>query len=231
MKFLDAQGREHDRIRDVIFADAKDKLNALNDTLAYAANKRLEQFQQSRTMEFASSDYPDPETEVNPFIADTFDDMEETTSTSANPIQHTVTVVQTPEVNMEEQVVEPTVAAESETEVEPATEGEVNSEPAPAEAPQQTYSRIDIDYAHGKLRLLDENDHVLGETDIDPNLVKGTIDAQLMSVLYPNGKVPDHVSSNIESIKQISEDAASDTSDMDGIAIEESATESDTPVG
>lgn len=67
------------------------------------------------------------------------------------------------------------------------------------EEPIPSLQKINIDYAHGVINLHDENGEIIASSPIDERLSKGTIDKALLDVLYPNGVVPDHITTNVQS--------------------------------
>lgn len=52
---------------------------------------------------------------------------------------------------------------------------------------------IEIDYARAKLYLVDNDGRIYASSDLDPKLVKTTIDSELFKVLYPDGNIPDDI--------------------------------------
>lgn len=75
------------------------------------------------------------------------------------------------------------------------TEAEENtSKPAPC--------KININYAHQRVELVDDEGNIIKSSPIDPELAKRTADKDLLEILYPDGNIPDDVKSNIESISK-----------------------------
>ena len=64
----------------------------------------------------------------------------------------------------------------------------------------KSYSKIEIDYAHECIKLLDENGRTVASTPIDANLVRNTIDADLADAIFGDKPIPESISTNIESI-------------------------------
>lgn len=64
----------------------------------------------------------------------------------------------------------------------------------------KSYSKIEIDYAHECIKLLDENGHTVASTPIDADLVRNTIDADLADAIFGDKPIPESISTNIESI-------------------------------
>lgn len=53
-------------------------------------------------------------------------------------------------------------------------------------------NKIEINYLHNKLILLDENNEVIASSDIDDKLTSGTLDKLLLDTLYPNENVKNY---------------------------------------
>ena len=64
----------------------------------------------------------------------------------------------------------------------------------------KSYSKIEIDYAHECIKLLDENGRTVASTPIDADLVRNTIDADLADAIFGDSPIPESISTNIESI-------------------------------
>lgn len=64
----------------------------------------------------------------------------------------------------------------------------------------KSYSKIEIDYAHECIKLLDENGRTVASTPIDADLVRNTIDADLADAIFGDKPIPESISTNIESI-------------------------------
>ena len=61
-------------------------------------------------------------------------------------------------------------------------------------------SKIEIDYAHECIKLLDENGRTVASTPIDADLVRNTIDADLADAIFGDSPIPESISTNIQSI-------------------------------
>lgn len=72
--------------------------------------------------------------------------------------------------------------------------------------------KINIDYAHREIQLVDDNGNIVTSAPIDDRLVAGTIDKALLDVMYPDGNVPEGISMNIQSIAE--DNSSSEVSDM-----------------
>ena len=138
------------------------------------------------------------------------DDTDEVNGTQeepmmGDPIPDTVNVIQSPSFDSEEadSVIIPTIISQSEKDhpvVAEVTPTDTNVETGASTIP---YSRIEIDYATKSIRLMDDKGNVMSSSPIDPNLLKGTIDAELANILYPDGDVPaNHSAMNVSSIPQ-----------------------------
>lgn len=81
---------------------------------------------------------------------------------------------------------------------EPATEDlVVEGTKEETSTPKQ---EIKIDYAHQCINLVNEKGEVISSSPLDPRLLTGTVDKDVMDVLYPMGqKVPEEIHSNIQS--------------------------------
>ena len=64
----------------------------------------------------------------------------------------------------------------------------------------KSYSKIEIDYAHECIKLLDENGRTVASTPIDADLVRNTIDADLADAIFGDSPIPESISTNIQSI-------------------------------
>ena len=64
----------------------------------------------------------------------------------------------------------------------------------------KSYSKIEIDYAHECIKLLDENGRTVASTPIDADLVRNTIDADLADAIFGDKPIPESISTNIQSI-------------------------------
>lgn len=62
--------------------------------------------------------------------------------------------------------------------------------------------KIKIDYAHREIQLVDDAGNIVTTAPIDDRLIAGTIDKALLDVMYPDGKVPEGISMNIQSIEE-----------------------------
>lgn len=69
----------------------------------------------------------------------------------------------------------------------------------------KSYSKIEIDYAHECIKLLDENGRTVASTPIDADLVRNTIDADLADAIFGDKPIPESISTNIESIPTTNE--------------------------
>ena len=69
----------------------------------------------------------------------------------------------------------------------------------------KSYSKIEIDYAHECIKLLDENGRTVASTPIDADLVRNTIDADLADAIFGDEPIPESISTNIESIPTANE--------------------------
>lgn len=101
------------------------------------------------------------------------------------------------DVPVDSQTGKPVDMSASEVEVEPV------SEPLPddmSSIDSNSYSKIEIDYIHNCVRLMDEHGNELASAEIKPELIRNTIDADLADVLFGDGVVPDTIHTNIESI-------------------------------
>lgn len=64
--------------------------------------------------------------------------------------------------------------------------------------PKRT-NRIDIDYAHGVINLIDDDGKVITCAAIDKRLASSTVDNILTNILYGDGIIPDEVKMDIQS--------------------------------
>lgn len=69
----------------------------------------------------------------------------------------------------------------------------------------KSYSKIEIDYAHECIKLLDENGRTVASTPIDADLVRNTIDADLADAIFGDKPIPESISTNIQSIPTTNE--------------------------
>lgn len=83
-------------------------------------------------------------------------------------------------------------------------------EAPPSTAPLQ---KINIDYAHKQIQLVDVHGNIVATSDLDERLVAGTIDKALLDVLYPSGNVPKEISMNVQSLDN-STDTTSSTGEL-----------------
>lgn len=85
---------------------------------------------------------------------------------------------------------------------DPAQETTVEEQPV-EEAQEETNKskqEIKIDYAHQCINLVDENGTIVSSSPLDPRLLNGTVDKEVMNVLYPMRKeIPEDFHSDIQS--------------------------------
>lgn len=191
MKFIDDRGRMFDNQQDYLKSQLK--IAWENVVLGF---KELFIKKPDKNEEIVSEKVPDiPEPEIELTVND-FNAPDPTTSTQSTLIPETQFGTIGDSMTLEEYK-SITTSASTDRPVETiAYNGTLND---------KSYSKIEIDYAHECIKLLDENGRTVASTPIDADLVRNTIDADLADAIFGDKPIPESISTNIESIPTTNE--------------------------
>ena len=181
MKFIDDQGRVFDNQQDYL----KSQMKIAWDNVVIGF-KELFVKKADKIEETVPEEVPDiPKPEIDPPIDDS--NIPDPTS-----IQPTLQFGTTGDSMTLEEYKSITNSASTDRPVETiAYNGTLND---------KSYSKIEIDYAHECIKLLDENGRTVASTPIDADLVRNTIDADLADAIFGDKPIPESISTNIQSI-------------------------------
>lgn len=181
MKFIDDHGRVFDNQQDYLKSQMKIALNNIAIGFKELFAKKTDKIEETVPEEVP--DIPKPE------IESPVDDLNISKPT---PIQPTLQFGTTGDSMTLEEYKSITSSASTGKPVETiAYNGTLND---------KSYSKIEIDYAHECIKLLDENGRTVASTPIDADLVRNTIDADLADAIFGDKPIPESISTNIESI-------------------------------
>lgn len=199
MKFIDDQGRVFDNQQDYLKSQLK--IAWENVVIGF---KELFTNKTNKNEEIVSEQIPDiPEPEIESPVDDSNtpdpDDSntpDPTTSTQSTLIPETNFGTIGDSMTLEEYK-SITTSASTDRPVETIAYNGTLSD--------KSYSKIEIDYAHECIKLLDENGRTVASTPIDADLVRNTIDADLADAIFGDEPIPESISTNIESIPTTNE--------------------------
>lgn len=191
MKFYDKNGNTHDSIIGAMVSDITCKADEF-------LKKKLPGFKEAEEAMMSEEDdlYSAVEDVVQPYkvISRTINDYEYPDSVmNMQPID-----IQPANVEHQESVVETTSVADILKDQTTET---------------KQFQRINIDYAHKEIQLINDSGDIIARSKLDDCLVKGTIDKALLDIMYPDGKVPDKISTNIQSVESTTTSLPVESSD------------------
>lgn len=181
MKFIDDQGRVFDNQQDYLKSQVKIAWENVVIGFKELFVKKPDKIEETNHEEVPDIPKPEIESPVNDFNIP-----------NPTPIQHTLQFGTTGDSMTLEEYKSITNSASTDRPVETiAYNGTLNN---------KSYSKIEIDYAHECIKLLDENGRTVASTPIDADLVRNTIDADLADAIFGDKPIPESISTNIQSI-------------------------------